>query len=256
MGSKKRDTSVKTSSPVAQNARPVENGSSDILPSLNGNNPRNLTEECVLRIMTLLKEGKLKAGDRIGEISIAAEIGMGRAPTRSALDRLGQAGVLERIPRSGTFVRELSLKEFSEIMDVRAYLECLSARLAAQIADSARAEKLLAMAKEADYVNNDELEVPLARRYHIDSSFHLHVAEASGNSQLYSLLENQHLLEFSMVSGLRILPKHLEMKAQTPTHESIARAILEHRVDDAGNLMRDHIIKTKQIRVNLSMGEI
>ncbi|CAN5450924.1 GntR family transcriptional regulator [soil metagenome] len=253
----KKDNFVPNSSLVARKAGSEEEvGEADILPSLNGGSPRNLTEECVLRIMTLLKEGKLKAGDRIGEISIAAEIGMGRAPTRSALDRLGQAGVLERIPRSGTFVRELSLKEFSEIMDVRAYLECLSARLAAQIADSARAEKLVAMAKEADYVNDDSLEVPLARRYHIDSSFHLHVAEASGNGQLYSLLENQHLLEFSMVSGLRILPKHMEMKAQTPTHESIARAIQEHRVEDAGILMRDHIIKTKQIRVNLSMGEV
>ena len=231
-------------------------GSSEILPSLNGGNPRNLTEECVLRIMTLLKEGKLKAGDRIGEISIAAEIGMGRAPTRSALDRLGQAGVLERIPRSGTFVRELSLKEFSEIMDVRAYLECLSARLAAQIADRTRTDKLVELAREADYVNNDSLDIPLAHRYHVDSSFHLHVAEASGNRQLYSLLENQHLLEFSMVSGLRITPKHMEMKAQTPTHEGIARAIQEHRIEDAGNLMREHIIKTKQIRVNLSMGEV
>jgi len=218
--------------------------------------PKNLTEECVLRIMALLKKGKLKAGDRIGEISIAADIGMGRAPTRSALDRLAQAGVLERIPRSGTFVRELSFKEFSEVMDVRAYLECLSARLASQFIDAAGAKKLLALGKKADYVNNDSLDVPLAERYHIDTSFHLFVAEVSSNRQLYSLLENQHLLEFSMVAGLRILPQHWELKAQIPSHENIATAIVEHRSEDAGNLMREHILKTKQIRVNLSLGEI
>lgn len=215
----------------------------------------NATEECVLRIISLIKEEKLKAGDRIGEISIANDIGMGRMPTRSALDRLAQAGVLERIPRSGTFVRQLGFKEFSEIMDVRAYLECLSARLAAQVMDPANASMLLALAEKADYVNDDELGVPLAERYHIDTQFHLFVAKMSDNSRLYSLLENQHLLEFSMVAGLRLRPRHFEFKPQTPTHEGIAKAIVEHRVEDAGNLMRDHIVKTKQIRVTMSLGE-
>ncbi len=251
MPAKMKSPSRKTSS----NAVPASADLASASGKGRNERPKNLTEECVLRIMALLKKGKLRAGDRIGEISIAADIGMGRAPTRSALDRLAQAGVLERIPRSGTFVRELSFREFSEIMDVRAYMECLSARLAAQFIEKPAATRLLALARKADHVNRDELEIPLDERYHVDTSFHLSVAEASGNRQLYSLLENQHLLEFSMVAGLRLTPKHWEVKAQTPDHLSIARAIAEHRVDDAGNLMKDHIVKTKQIRVNLALGE-
>lgn len=215
----------------------------------------NATEESVLRIISLIREQKLKAGDRIGEISIAKDIGMGRMPTRGALDRLAQAGVLERIPRSGTFIRQLGFKEFSEIMDVRAYLECLSARLAARLIDPARVPELITLAEKADCVNDDTVDTPLGERYHIDTQFHLFVAKMSDNSRLFSLLENQHLLEFSMVSGMHLRPQHFEFKSQTPTHASIAQAIAGHRVEEAGELMREHVIKTKQMRIALSVGD-
>ncbi len=223
--------------------------------SLKDNAPRNLTEECVLRILSLMKDGKLKAGDRISEISIAEQIQMGRAPTRGALDRLAQANVLERLHRAGTFVRELSLEEFSEIMDVRAHLECLSARLAAQRIDGAAKQALMAMALEVDRLNYDDPDVPQQQRYHADQAFHNMVTSVSGNSRLIGMLQSQHLLEFSFISGYRIMPKHRELQAEMPTHEAIAQAIIEHKIDEAGELMRVHVVKSKQIRLSYALGE-
>lgn len=233
----------------------AKRSSLDAFNHFGGEPPKNLTEECVVRILSLIKEGKLKAGDRVGEISIAEQIGMSRAPTRSALDRLAQANVLERIHRSGTFVRELSLEEFSETMDVRAYMECLSARLAAQRIHAAEASELLALGREADSLNYDDPKISQQQRYHADTSFHIRVAQLSANRRLFAILENQHLLEFSFLSGFRIYPKNKGLASQIPSHESIAKAIIEHKVDDAGDLMRSHVLKSKQIRLSLALGE-
>lgn len=217
--------------------------------------PKNLTDECVLQILSLIKEGRLQPGDRVGEISIAQQIGMSRAPTRSALDRLAQANVLERVPRAGTFVRELSLEEFSEIMDVRAYLECLSARLAAQRVTPEQTDQLKALAAEADRLNRDGPEVPQRRRLQVDTQFHNLVAALSGNHRLIALLENQHLLEFSFLSGFRFAATNEHLRAALPTHEAIARAISRRQVDEAGDLMKKHILRSKQMRLSLALGE-
>lgn len=224
--------------------------------SLASEQPNNLTGECVVRILTLIKEGKLKVGDRVGELSIANEIKMGRAPTRSALDRLAQVGVLERIPRSGTFVKELSLKEYSEIMDLRAYIECLSARLAAQRIEEKDGIRLVEAACQVDAINQSDSGIPLQERCQKDMAFHLVVARIGGNQRLYAMLQGQHLLEFSFITGCRLLPKGREgMFSRVPTHENIARAIAEHRVEDAGTLMRDHVLGAKQVHLSMALGE-
>ncbi len=62
-------------------------------------------------------------GDRIVESKVAEDLDISRAPVREALKELENEGLVETIPRKGTFVVEFSQEEFQELFDIRVMLE-------------------------------------------------------------------------------------------------------------------------------------
>jgi len=77
------------------------------------------------------------AGDeapRLDERRLAEDLGVSRTPIREALSRLAQEGLVEMIPRRGTFVARKSKQEILEIISVWAALESMAARLATRVA--------------------------------------------------------------------------------------------------------------------------
>ncbi len=71
---------------------------------------------------------------RLDERRLAEDLGVSRTPIREALSRLAQEGLVEMIPRRGTFVVRKSKQEILEIISVWAALESMAARLATQVA--------------------------------------------------------------------------------------------------------------------------
>ena len=69
------------------------------------------------------------------------------APLREALLKLEGQGLVKIIPRKGTFVRPITPRLIREMFTIRAWLEGLAARLAAERQGSALAEPLEAMIK-------------------------------------------------------------------------------------------------------------
>ncbi len=71
---------------------------------------------------------------RLDERRLAEDLGVSRTPVREALSRLAQEGLVEMIPRRGTFVIRKNKQEILEIISVWAALESMAARLATQVA--------------------------------------------------------------------------------------------------------------------------
>jgi DNA-binding GntR family transcriptional regulator len=71
---------------------------------------------------------------RLDERSLAEDLGVSRTPIREALLQLAQEGLVEMVPRKGTFVARKSKSEILEIISVWAALESMAARLATQVA--------------------------------------------------------------------------------------------------------------------------
>ena len=71
---------------------------------------------------------------RLDERRLAEDLGVSRTPVREALSRLSQDGLVEMIPRRGTFVIRKNKQEILEIISVWAALESMAARLATQVA--------------------------------------------------------------------------------------------------------------------------
>src|SRR5690349_23605963 len=99
-----------------------------------------------VRMRELLLRGEVARGERISELPLVARLGMSRTPIRLALERLAHIGLLEATASGGFSVRQFTLDEVRDAIEVRGVLEGTAARLASErLAD---AEEL---ARAAEY---------------------------------------------------------------------------------------------------------
>jgi len=111
-----------------------------------------LVEQVHKAILSEIAEGKLKAGSRIIQEQIAQELGVSRQPVQQSLVLLKNQGVLIDAPGRGLQVAPLNLELIRQMYEVRAVIEGLVFRKAAEnFSEGAkkRAEKLLAAGRQA-----------------------------------------------------------------------------------------------------------
>jgi DNA-binding GntR family transcriptional regulator len=128
---------------------------------------------------------RLVPGTRLTEENLAREYGVSRVPVREALRSLEAEGFVRIAPYSGTFVAELTEHEAEDLLRVRASLEVLCARQAAERRTEEHLDALRATIELAS--------ASIAAGHHQDlvglnGRFHLLLAEASGNTVLHHLL--------------------------------------------------------------------
>jgi len=63
--------------------------------------------------------GKYKAGDHVLEATIAKNLGISRSPVREGIKDLEKEGIVEIVPRKGTYVTTFSIKDIHEVFDIR-----------------------------------------------------------------------------------------------------------------------------------------
>jgi len=130
-------------------------------------------------------EGRFRPGDRLVEDRLSAELGVSRVPVREALLGLSIEGLVTLEPRRGATVAAVTPEIVAELVEVRALLEGLNARLAARHHDP---EIVTALRETLDRGNTAaEAGAPdqLAR---LNGEFHERLAEASRNSVLSDIM--------------------------------------------------------------------
>lgn len=202
--------------------------------SKKGDSESSLTEQCVSEILKLIRMGQIPTGSRVGEVALAKKLNMGRAPVRAALDRLANMGVVERIARSGTFVKEVSLNDYCEIIDVRAGLESMAGYLATLRISEEQLDRLEKIAQELDDLDMQGVSDRLSREamltlhdklFALDNEFHMGIAQICGNRRIIALLDQQHLLERSFIIGMGMPPRRQKQLVDYPTHTDIVKEL-------------------------------
>jgi DNA-binding GntR family transcriptional regulator len=130
-------------------------------------------------------DGTLKPGERLVEDRLSAELGVSRVPVREALRDLSAEGLVTLLPRRGATVVEVTPESVAELVEVRALLEGLNAKLAAQRHDPEIVEQLkdtLARGNQAAKTGTAE---ELA---HLNAEFHERLAVASRNTVLSEVM--------------------------------------------------------------------
>jgi DNA-binding GntR family transcriptional regulator len=106
-------------------------------------NPKaSLKQRAYDHIRQKLMSGVLIGGSRISDAELAEEIGISRTPVREAIIQLETEGVIEQIPRFGSFIRMLSREELIHLYELREVLEGHNAAMAAERATPEEVRRL------------------------------------------------------------------------------------------------------------------
>jgi len=196
-------------------------------------------------LLQRIASGELKPGERLVETRIAQELGTSQAPVREALRDLQLMRLVESEPFRGSRVRVVDEEEVMEVFPVRASLEELAARLAAERLDgdvSALVVELEAM-KEA--VRRDDTNA-LAQH---DIAFHRLIVEAAGNSVL-----EQSWTSLGVESRITIslYGVYMEPTQAAERHVKLIDAIRERNPAAAAREARKHVeVSAKLMRTHL-----
>lgn len=178
--------------------------------------------------------GDLKTGDRLVEGKLADELGASRIPVREALRALASEGLVTIEPRRGASVAFLSNEVARDLVEVRATLEGLNAKLAAQRRNDkavADLQAVLNMGIEAARTDKVELLADLNNR------FHELLATVAGNDVLTDMvrsLRTRTVMLFASAGAQRARQNWEE-------HAQILQAVIAGNAELAALLAAQHV---------------
>ena len=203
--------------------------------------------QVVRELRGLIMRGDLKAGERITETAAAGMLNVSRTPVRLALSILEHENLVEGETNKGFWVREFTVREYENTLAVRATMDGMAARLAAQNGLEPEASAALDEVIESCEIllgkkrfESDDLQVYAKW----NAIFHDTIAHASGNVALERLLDRDMPLRFR--SARMIFPfdpdraRELVRRSQDD-HVSILEAISNSEGTRAEALMREHV---------------
>ncbi len=195
-----------------------------------------LTERVYITIKEAILDLRIKPGSPLVEDELARQLGTSKTPVRDALLALERDGLVTKIPYKGTYVSEVSVRDATEIFELRAVLEGLATRqatLSFTAEDAAQAEKLLDAADEAR-ARGDRDSASL-----YGAQFHKLILHRAENRRLPLILEN---LE-EQLRRLRRVSDHIggRLEKSAQEHRLILAALRRGDLQEAEATMRDHL---------------
>ncbi|MCB1477307.1 MAG: GntR family transcriptional regulator [Rhodobiaceae bacterium] len=203
----------------------------------------NLTDQVYQAILDGICSGDLAPGTHLVQEQIAERLGVSRQPVQQAMALLKSNGIVREQRGRGLAIAPLDLEAMRQRYDIRASLDELAARRAAE--QAAASPKLAARIRREGNaiieagraaVENGDLPDMVAH----DVSFHEFIYEMCGNSLIGTTAElHWHYLRRVMAEVLRYA---LPGPAIWQQHEDILEAILDGDAESAGTRAREHVL--------------
>lgn len=196
----------------------------------------NLVEQVHDAILAEIASGSLPPGERIVQEQLAAALGVSRQPVQQALLLLRQQGLLRDAPGRGLVVAPIDPDHAQHMYDMRAVIEGLACRLAAERGAERAARDgpvLIESGRKAVAAG------AVAKMVAADMRFHEFIYALSGNPLIAPSMAT-HWSYTQRIMG------DIIARDQTPRdiwdqHERILRAIIRGDAEAAEALARKHI---------------
>lgn len=175
-----------------------------------GNGESTLTVKTTLALRELLLKGAFAPGERVAELALVERLGASRTPLRVALLKLEHEGLLATLPGGGFVVREFTLDDIVDAIELRGVLEGTAARFAAErLASPDELATLQACTSELAEVVHDPSEAAFMRYLELNERFHSGLCELAKSSALSRAIANAVSLPFAAPNAL--LASHAEL---------------------------------------------
>ncbi len=187
-------------------------------------------------LRTAIIGGILKPGERLMEIQLAEELGVSRTPVREAIRKLEQEGFVEMLPRRGTYVADISIKDVTDVYEIRMALDVLAAGLAAKrITD----EELALLKRKLSDIKEVVESADMEKIGEYDWAFHEVLYKASKNDRLFGIISNLR----EQLTRLRVTTMNFRdrIKDTIIEHELLVESIAKRDVELARKRAYEHM---------------
>jgi len=217
----------------------------------------------VEQIMNLIKEGKLKPGEKLPPEQILAEkFGTSRPSVREALSALEILGITESRGGKGNFIRDnlgspLYEQRFKELEEEESPFELLEARKAVETeivglaAKKATRMEITTIQESLNKMKGAMANIPEIMEF--DREFHINIARAAHNSLLFSMMTYlSDLLKEKLWINLKEKSWSIPGRPQKyfEEHTEIFNAIKNKDSKDARKRMYDHLASVEKDLLN------
>lgn len=177
----------------------------------------DLTQQTYRVLRDRILRRQIEPGAKVSVDAIAEGLGVSRTPVTDALKRLAADGLVEIVPRRGTFVTGINARDAIELFDVRRMIEVFAAEWTLSSREGAAAvEAMSAHLAGMDAANADGSYEDYEAFIDHDRLFHRAIVSTVGNGRL------------------------LRMYDEINVHMFVARAHYIHTVAAARDAQADH----------------
>jgi len=184
--------------------------------------PVTLSHRIVEVIRQAIASGDLNPGDRIVELRLAKQLGVGNTAVREALFELERAGLVTRIPNKGSFITKTTLEDAQQIFRVRKVLEALAVELATEHMTTADLDELQGL---VDAMRTAAEASDFESFYHTDLQFHRVIWRISRNRYLAGSLETLVVPLFAFFLIRTRLDYQVDLLGSAQRHHQLLESI-------------------------------
>ncbi|HEY0293930.1 MAG TPA: GntR family transcriptional regulator [Bordetella sp.] len=200
-----------------------------------------LTQLVVDALRDKILNGDIAPGERLVESRLSEEFSVSRMPVREALRQLAANGLVTIEPRRGATVTAFQGTQLRELVEVRATLEALNAKLAAQRHDPKQIAELNALLAEGmRLANNPDDRETLAL---LNRRFHDALGHIAANSVLQEVMRT--LRDRTAVLFAPFLAQRTQQNWEE--HAAILRAVINGDAELASLLAARHVYNAAQM---------
>lgn len=204
-----------------------------------------LTKLVMAKLHELILSGEFSPGERLVEGRLSEQLGVSRMPVREALRALAAEGIVTIEPRRGASVIAFTPEQVRDMVEVRATLEALNAKLAAKrhdLGQIAELERILAEGTRSAEEQNP------ARIAAYNDAFHDALGRVAANAVLQDMMRS-----LRDRTALIFTPKNRDRGRQNwQEHADILRAVIAGDAELAGLLAARHVHSAAQLDRSVS----
>lgn len=200
-------------------------------------------ERAISTLRDLILDGKYVPGDRLGEVELAASLGMSRTPVREALRRLAAEGLVEVMSNKGARVIAWSQHELEHVFRLRAQLEGFAASEAASLAADEQIDHLEELARAIERHASESPEQYLEHVYELNTEFHTSLLAIAASSTLSNTLAG--LVYAPVLARTFHAFDAAAIRRSVNHHLEIVAALRAHDPEWAESVMRSHLLSAR-----------
>lgn len=203
-----------------------------------------LSQQVTEKLRDWILHGRFKAGERVEEVPIALEMGVSRTPVRAALATLANEGLIDHQPKRGYLIRAFELDVILAAYEVRAVLEGLACRSAAQRGLSpAHIETFQRCLADGDRILGKGRLLPEDHKPYQQMNVELHntLLAASANPWAARFVDQAHHIPYASDRIVLWDVPHDIILRSHGDHHRIIEAVIARDSRRAEDLMREHV---------------